>query len=53
MFKRLIMTVYLLKNFAFYAHKLLHGVLYQFDMSISGYNPSADNAVKMSIVDCL
>lgn len=48
MFKRL---VYFPKHFFVYGHSSDHGVIDQFDMS--GYNSSVDNAIKMSVVDCL
>lgn len=50
MFKRLVL---LTKHFVVYGHSSDHGVVDQFDMTISGYNPSIDNAIKMSVVDCL
>lgn len=50
LFKRL---VYLPKHFVIYGHSLDHGVIDQFDMSMSGYNPSIDDAIKMSVVNCL
>lgn len=45
--------VYLPKHCVIYGHSSDHGVIDQFDMTMSGYNPSIDNAIKMSVVGCL
>lgn len=52
MFKRIAITVYLPEHFVVCGHSSDHDVIDQFDMTVLGYDPSVDNAIKMSVVDC-